>query len=342
MKDKRRHKIHWSLVSLILALLTIRAVFSQSRDLDPGDLLRMLAQAHGGWLLAATAAMLGFIVFEGEALLTLLRYLGYRQSHLEGFLYSAGDVYFSAITPSASGGQPASAFFMMRDQIPGAVVTVVLLWNLVMYTLAILTVGAVTLVLAPEGFLAFPLAGRLLILAGLAVLLALALLFWGLLKKSDRLYNIGEWSIRLLSRLRLTHHPDRLREKLTHYVEEFRESAAIASGHRKMLVLTYLWDLLQRISQISVTVLIHLAAGGKIADTGRLWAAQAYAAIGSNCVPVPGGMGVADYLMLEGFRNLFSPDYAVRLALLSRSLSFYLCIAVSGLTVAAGYLFRRK
>ena len=109
-----------------------------------------------------------------------------------------------------------------------------------------------------------------------------------------------------------------------------------------MLFMTYFWDLLQRISQISVTVLMHMALSGDPRLSGKLWATQTYAAIGSNCVPIPGGMGVADYLMLEGFKNLFPPDYTVQLALLSHSMSFYLCIIISGLTVLAGYLFSNK
>ena len=342
MKEKRKHKIHWSLISLLLAALTLWAVFSQSKDLNPIDLLRMLEHADRRWLLASVAAMMGFIIFEGEALLCLLRHLNYPRSHRSGFLYSAADVYFSAITPSASGGQPASALFMIREGVSGAVVTVVLLWNLVMYTLAILTVGAGILLFFPEVFMAYPLPGRLLILIGFLVLALLALLFWGLLKRSSLLYNIGARCILLLHRLRLMRHPEHYREKLSYYVEEYRTSAEIAAGHRKMLFMTYFWDLLQRISQISVTVLMHMALSGDPRLSGKLWATQTYAAIGSNCVPIPGGMGVADYLMLEGFKNLFPPDYTVQLALLSRSMSFYLCIIISGLTVLAGYLFSNK
>ena len=56
---------------------------------------------------------------------------------VRGVLYSAADIYFSAITPSATGGQPASALLMVGDGIPTAVTTVVLLLNLAMYNLSI-------------------------------------------------------------------------------------------------------------------------------------------------------------------------------------------------------------
>ena len=97
--------------------------------------------------------MLGFIYFEGEALRVLVRHMGYPAKRSHGFVYSAADVYFSAITPSASGGQPASAYFMLKDGIAGTAVMAALLLNLIMYTLAILTIGLVDILIFPEVFL---------------------------------------------------------------------------------------------------------------------------------------------------------------------------------------------
>ena len=87
--------------------------------------------------------MLGFILFEGFALVVLRRAFGYRRGVWSGYIYSASDIYFSAITPSATGGQPASAYFMIKDGVPGMVVTVTLVANLFMYTLSIIAIGFV-------------------------------------------------------------------------------------------------------------------------------------------------------------------------------------------------------
>ena len=64
--------------------------------------------------------------------------------------------------------------------------------------------------------------------------------------------------------------------------------------------------------------------------------------LGSNCVPIPGGMGVTDYLMLNGYCRLMTRDEAFRLEILSRGLSFYICIIVSLIAVIAGYIIRQK
>ena len=53
-------------------------------------------------------------------------------------------------------------------------------------------------------------------------------------------------------------------------------------------------------------------------------------------------MGVTDYLMLDGYQQLFGKDAAFLLEMLSRSLSFYMCVLTGGLTVLIAYLRLRR
>lgn len=49
-------------------------------------------------------------------------------------------------------------------------------------------------------------------------------------------------------------------------------------------------------------------------------------------------MGVADYIMIDGFADLMTYNEAIKLELLSRGISFYLCVIMCGLIVVLGYL----
>ena len=109
----------WGLIFLVMALFTIWAVIAQSKSFSFAQFQDTLHNSSVGWMIAASVSMLGFIVFEGMALLCIVKALGYPRRFTKGFLYSAADIYFSAITPSATGGQPASAYFMMQDGVPG-------------------------------------------------------------------------------------------------------------------------------------------------------------------------------------------------------------------------------
>ena len=323
-------------------MLTLRAVFSAAGDLTPTEIFGALEQASPLWLGASLLCMTGFIVLEGLALLCLLRCLDCPRGFFRGLRCSAADQFFSAITPSATGGQPAAALLMRNHQVPGGVITAALLLNLVLYTAATLTVGAVCLIGKPAVFLGFDGLSRALIVFGMAALTGLTLLFLGLLKRGERLYRLGRRLFRFLHRLHLLRDPDRWSRRLGHMAEEFGRCARAMAGKPAVLAAVFLLDLAQRIAQITVTLTLHCAMGGSLgAESAELWVVQALAQIGANCVPIPGGMGAADYMMLDGFRRLFSGDYAYQLQILSRGVSFYVCTLLSGLIVLLGFLSDR-
>ena len=114
-------KIIGVIVVSVFAIITIYTVFRGS-GISLNELTASLKEASWEGILLASVSMLGFIYFEGEALRVLVRHMGYPAKRSHGFVYSAADVYFSAITPSASGGQPASAYFMLKDGIAGTAV----------------------------------------------------------------------------------------------------------------------------------------------------------------------------------------------------------------------------
>ena len=77
-------------------------------------------------------------------------------------------------------------------------------------------------------------------------------------------------------------------------------------------------------------------------ESFSVWVTQVFVAIGSYSVPIPGGMGVTDYLMLDGFRGLMSDANAAKLEMLSRGMSFYICVIICGITCAIGYVINKR
>ncbi len=332
----------WGLLFLALAILTVWAVISQSKSFSVSQFVRTLRGASAGWTAAAAVSMLGFIVFEGMAILCILRDFGYVRSFRSGFLYSAADIYFSAITPSATGGQPASAYFMMRSGIPGAVVTITLMANIVMYTVALLTVGIAGFAIRPEIFLQFHLPGRILIAVGYLILCGLTIVFCLMIARPAIPERICDFFLRLGKKLHLVRHWEEKRNRMQRVMAEYRRCAGIMIGSRRVFLKVYLFNLLQRLSQITVTLFVWLAVGGSVSLAPDIWVTQSFVTIGTYSAPIPGGMGVADYLLIDGFRAFCDETTAVNLELISRSISFYVCLMISAATVFVGMIFTAR
>lgn len=341
-KNDKKKKLLWSILFLLIAAMTVWALTSQNKAFSLHSFATYWRTANKGWLVCGLLAAFGFIAFEGAALAAACRPFGRRIRLTHAYLYAAADVYFSAITPSATGGQPASAYFMVKDGMAAGVTAAVLLANLMMYTLSIVVIGVIIFFAFPGVFLHYGLVGKLLIVFGCAAQLAMVVFFGLLLKDEKLLKRIADWGLHFLCRLHILRHEVQKREKLNTAMDTYREQLLCLHGQRKMFIFVFLFNFLQRASSISVTLFVYLAGGGTFADGLRVWATQGFAVLGSNSIPIPGAMGVSDYLMLEGFGMMMPAAEAANLELLSRGLSFYLCITVCGISVLLGYFLQKR
>jgi len=332
-KTKKNNKILWSIVFLLIAAMTIWAVVNQNGGISVKELLNDFKGERIGWLIASLVAIGLYIWLEGHALLTINRSMGYPGKFSDGLLYSASDIYCSAITPSATGGQPASAYFMIKRGIPGSVATVSLLVNLIMYTLSIVALGVLFLIFKFDIVLALPLPAQLLIYVGVAVQIGMTLVFVLLLWKVRLLWVIGDSSICFLGWLHLLRHTYKKRIKLRRALNSYRDQVKQVSGQTSTLVKAFIYNLLQRSSLITVSGLVCLAMGGTFSDFISVCALQAFVILGASWIPIPGAMGVTDYLLLVGFASYWpgwSEEFAMHLELCSRGVSFYACVLLCG------------
>ena len=331
----------WSLLFLLIAAGTIWAVSSQSKNFSLAGFMDFLQGASLPWLVLAFGCMLLSVWSEGMALLQICRGFGHRRRGTDGFVYASADVYFSAITPSATGGQPASAFFMMRDGIPGPVSTVALLLNLIMYTLSIVVIGILCFLFRQGVYRMFSPLARLMILVGSAVQCGLVLLLVLLLKKEKLLHRACDAVLRFLAKLRLLRRLERKRERLRTAIDDYRRNVQLASGQGSMLWRAFALNLMQRMLLIAVTMCAFRAAGGAAEQMLDAWAVQGFSILGYSFVPIPGAMGVADLMLMDGFGQMMAQESAVNLELLSRSISFYSCILICGAAVLVKYLMQK-
>ncbi len=341
LNDKKQ----WLFMALfaVVAVFSVWAVVAQSQEFSISDFSDYVQHASVPWLIVALLSMLGFIFFEGVALLILCRAFGYRQSLWRGHIYSASDIYFSAITPSATGGQPASAYFMIKDGMNGMMVTAILIANLCMYTLAIIVIGLVCLILRFDIFLEYSLPSQILIVFGFLAQVVLLVFFFMVLRHEQLLHRMCSAVLRFLCRIRVLKNLEAKEKKLDAYMDKYRRHSKMITEHPKALFFCFVFNLLQRVSQIAVTMFVYAATTGKnLLEALELWFWQGYVVLGTNCVPIPGAMGVSDYMMLDGFRNIMPESQAVNLELLSRSFSFYSCVIICGISVLIQYCVVKK
>lgn len=336
-----KKRVLWSLLFIVIAFLSVWAVTSQAKGFSPKKFLEYVNGTNPWWLCAAFAAMLAYIGFDALMVGCLLKGFGYPRSFPKCVSYAAADLYFSAITPSATGGQPMEAYFMVKDGVPAIISTVVMLTYLLLYTLSIIIIGLACLIFVPSSFLAFGTVGRIFIAVGAVIQLSLAFLYAMLLWNKDMLRKILNWALRVLAKLHIVRNLERRQEKLRATMDQYAQATEMLKGRRRLLIKTLLLNLAHRSSQILVTVFCFLAGGGSLKLAPKLFAMQSNVVIGAYCIPIPGSMGVTDLLMIDGFSSLMSEQQSANLELLARATSFYICILLCGLIVLVKYAMLR-
>ncbi len=337
--DKK--KCLWMLLFLLIAALTIYTVMSHSKDFTMASFRAYLSNASLPLLLLAALCAFGFIFFEGAALAVILRAFGCKVRTRRWLSYAASNIYFSAITPSATGGQPACAYFMIKDGLPASVTAISLLLNLTLYTFSILLIGLVVIIAHPAVFAALGIVSKILVLIGSLIQVVLAAFFMMLLINCDLLHRICRTLLHFLCRIHLVRHEVKKQQKLDRYIDEYREYSEMILQRKKALFTAFLLNIAQRTSVILVSVFVFLSGGGQFSQAFQVFSIQTCTIVGSNPIPIPGAMGVSDYIMLDGFGKIMPYASAVHLELISRSLSFYISVILCGLTVLIKYLLMK-
>lgn len=318
---------------VILAVLigiTLTVLFLSHRELNFANIGEFLLSGESWCIAAAVLCMLGFIFFEGLSLFVIARSLGHRSKLHQSMAYSAADVYYSAITPSASGGQPASLAYMVRDGMSAGLGGFSLMLYLLEYTAAIFVMGAFAFIARPEffgqlgdGF------ARMLVIVGCVIQTVLLGFFITCLVWSKMLKKVGNGFIGLLAKIRIVKNPDKWREKWTSTIDRYSASRTVLNSHPWLVVVTLILNICQRVSQTLIPCFVCYAVSRE-ASFVDLFCMQVYVLLGYGSIPLPGGVGVYELMFLRTYGIFYSEKFMLSAMMVSRTISYYLSMIVSG------------
>ncbi len=342
MKKEIIKKAFWMFFTLALSLLTIWALIKQSESMSFTTLIEKIADADIKWIVTAMILASLYIFFEAVALCSILKGIGNKASIGNGLIYSTADVYFSAITPSATGGQPASAYFMLKDGISAGVTSAALILNVMMYNISIVFLGILAILIEPKSFMGFSTTAKVFIILGFVGLSLLSLVFFSILRGSEKVFSIVKSILVFLHKRKLIHRLDSKLSKLEKVEADYENCSKLISNRTDIMIKAFIWNVLQRASQILVPAIVYVALTGNGKLVEALFAKQCLITIGYNYVPIPGALGIADFLMVDGFSSMMTKSAAFELDMISRGMTFYICVTLSGVITLIGYLKGRK
>ena len=324
MLDKKTKKHIGSL--LVLVGLIALTFYMLLRNLNPGDLLSVFKNANPWYLLAGFAMVLIFLAGEGQCYRVMLGSLGERIRFFPSFTYACIDFYFSAITPSATGGQPAVVYYMGKDGVPIAKGGMVLLLYTVIYKAVLMTLGIAAVCISPGLILHGEWYFKLLFAFGITVNIIVMAVFLLAMFSRTLMLRVCRFLVVFGHKIHLVKHPADKLTALEHHLEEYRASADYIRKNPAMPVKVYLWAMVQRLAMFSVAFWVYRSLGYSALSLVELIVIQVVISIAVDSLPLPGAVGAAEKMFLTLYGTIYSAGMLEPALLLTRGLNYYGCL----------------
>ncbi|MCQ4635535.1 flippase-like domain-containing protein [Anaerovorax odorimutans] len=334
----RKNQLISLAVIAVLILLTFYTLHSKLEGVNFRDLWSVFIHLKKEYIVLALLSMLAFIVIEGQCLAIIGRALGYKMRLREATVYSAADLYFSAITPSATGGQPASAYYMAKDGIKVSDSTTILVLNILLYTISLIIMGTWGLLIKMHHFMGAGRLLKLLFIIGFVLQVLLVALCLLCMFSKELIRNLGSFVIKCLYRLRFIKYKEEKIEKINGYVDRYQAGMDLVKRKPGVMAAVLAGNILQRIAFFSIGYFIYKSFGFSHAGYVDMIALQSILAMAVNSLPIPGAIGVSEGSFLLLFAGIYPAAALAPAMIFTRGINYYLCFILCGIYTIAYHL----
>ncbi len=309
---------------VLLALLTFILIKNNSDGLTWDTVKSFFSGCNPFMIAGALLCLIFFIVFEGLALHLIVRKFGHKVRFYQSLSYSTSDIYYSTITPSATGGQPASAFYMVRDGVPGGTAGFALVFNLVCYTASILVLGVVALACYFGEFLSYEFWPKLLIILGLCMQVFLLIFFISCMVFHGAVLRMGNFLVNLLHKMHIIKKKEKWLCKVQGIVDKYKTSFESIKKHKGLMLQVFLCNLIQRASNVAITAFVCTSISSL--SFFDLFMMQTLVTLGYNSFPLPGGSGAFEILFTSIYFGAFAAGVGDVPMVMTRVITYYLAM----------------
>lgn len=315
---------------LVLIGVTFAILITSNKELNLKNIAAFIKNGNPWYLCAAVGCMLAIVVFEAASLFLIGRKLGYKAKAAASFAYASIDTYYSAITPSATGGQAAAAVYMVKDGMPAGTASFTFVFKAVTFTGAYVILTLAAFIIRPSLFFDLDFLPQLFVVLGVATQLLLVGFFIALMLCHRLLLRTGNGIISLLAKLRIIKKKEKWRIKLIKEIAKYGNCVRQIRKHRMLFFNVLLLSLGEHIMRVLISVFVCLAADGG-APYWDIFVLQCFVTVGYTSIPLPGGVGIFEFLYLNIYKLAFTEkQFMLSAMMVMRTVSYYLCMLVTG------------
>ena len=323
---------------ILFAGVMVFRIFFHNREL--GDIIEDVKRADNCWTILGLVTIVAFVCCESCIFHYMLRIYKIKVSLLRCIRYSFIGFFFSCITPSASGGQPMQIVYMKRDGIKIGYSTLITWIVTICYKSALVILGTIFLIFKHDYCEAALGDWRWLLILGYVLNVGLLVGMIFVLAKPLYARKLGIQIVNLLTAIKLIKNPEKYIMKVSRITKNYAIGAEYVKKHKKVILNVMLISFFQRILLSSITYIVYRAFGLSGEGFIPIIAVQTVIGIMVEMMPLPGAAGISEACFVVLFEGIFGSELNSAM-LLSRGISFYALIIISGLITLACHIFAK-
>ena len=328
-------------IVFLLALVGLTMWFLL-KDQELDSIFAAMRGANIGWLLLAIALVFVFVCSESVIINYMMKPLKQKTRLLTCIKYSFVGFFYSCITPSATGGQPMQLYYMVKDGLSASVSTLVLMVVTIAYKLVLVLTSLLAFLISGV-FITDSLGNvKYILIYGIIVnVVFISALLILILKPKT-----AEWLvvklISLLAFLHIVKDKEGRIAKARASMEKYSESGDYLKKNPMMFVKVYLITFVQRMALFAVTWCVYKSFGLSGTSLYHILILQTIISLSVDMLPLPGGVGASEASFIIMFEKIFGKKLLYPGMLLSRGISYYFLVAVSGAVSVAAHIISQK
>ncbi len=283
------------------------------------------------WLVACLGAWLCFMLLEGASLAYFLYKQGYPLHFRYVMFVALMGLYYSNITPGASGGQPMQVYYLKKKDVPIGVGSSVLTLKFFCFQLMLLVLGGIAWAAQP-GFVADQLWGlKVFLIAGyLFNSFSVGLILFMVVNKRMVRFFILLF-IRIGTLLHICKDPTQSAAKWEGILATFHSSVMLIRKRPKELLVQLFINGLQVLSIMAVTVFVYHTLGLHGMSTVKIVTMALMLYISASYTPLPGASGAQEIGFSTYMKNIFPPTQIFSALLMWRLFTYYMTLVVGAI-----------
>ncbi len=333
---EKKGKYYISMIVMVL-LIAVTFVFLL-KDSSPQALLDVIQSVNPWFVLIGLGMMLLFVSCEAFNIHNIMKSLDKKVPFLRCLKYAFVGFYFSSVTPSSTGGQPMQVYYMKKDNLEVGPASLTLMIIMAVFQMSTLVYGAIAFLIKGQLVLEHVRALGFLVLYGVIVNIGLVTGICVMVFSDKLVHRLVMWCARMLKRLHLVKDSEKLEKSLEQQIHEYKKGAKHLRQHPTVLIKVFATVAVQLVASYSVPFFVYKAFGLNQYGFLDIVAVQALLTIAVSSLPLPGAVGASESGFMVIFRIFFTPQLLLPAMLLSRGISFYSFVVISGIVSVVAYL----